>query len=172
MRLIEKIKDDYLKGNKAKRILLISIIYRLGNYLRYLDNKSIFIKIMLGILLIIRKVFIEYIFHTELPFRAIIGEGLRLVHPYNIIINPTVIIGKNCTIFQEVTIGTNEFTSEYKKAPIIGDNVYIGAGAKVIGPINIGDNVRIGANSVVTKDIPSNCTVVGYNRIIIRDKES
>ena len=52
------------------------------------------------------------------------------------------------------------------KAPRIGNNVYIGAGAKILGDIEIGDNVKIGANAVVTKNVPDNCTVVGSNRIL------
>ena len=77
-------------------------------------------------------------------------------------------IGKNCTIFQQVTIGANTFKESSKfGSPTIGDNCYIGAGAKIIGNIIIGDNVKIGANAVVTEDIPSNSTVVlSKSRII------
>ena len=74
---------------------------------------------------------------------------------YGIIISGQARIGTNCTIFHQVTIGTNG-----KGVPIIGDNVLIGAGAKILGPIRIGDNVKIGANAVVTTDVPDNCTVV------------
>lgn len=70
-------------------------------------------------------------------------------------------IGKNCTIFHQVTIGSNTLSSSKKcGAPIIGNNVYIGCGAKIIGGISIGDNVRIGANCVVVDDVPCNSTVV------------
>ena len=78
-------------------------------------------------------------------------------------------IGKNCTIFHHVTIGST--TVGNIGAPTIGDNVYIGAGAKVIGNVKVGNNVRIGANCTVVKDIPDNTTVVcAPNRIITRDK--
>lgn len=70
-------------------------------------------------------------------------------------------IGKNCVIFQHVTIGSNTLPdSKSKGAPIIGNNCYIGVGAKIIGNVRVGNNVRIGANCVVVKDIPDNCTVV------------
>ncbi len=77
-------------------------------------------------------------------------------------------IGNNCTIFHQVTIGSNTLTdSKHYGAPTIGNNVYIGAGAKIIGNVNIGDDVRIGANAVIVNDIPSNSTVVvSPNRII------
>lgn len=69
-------------------------------------------------------------------------------------------IGCNCTILHNVTIGAGR-----GGAPTIGDNVYIGAGAIIIGDIKIGDNVKVGAGAVVFKDVPSNSTVVGYNEI-------
>lgn len=70
-------------------------------------------------------------------------------------------LGHGCTVFHQVTIGSNTLRdSKRPGSPIIGDNVYIGAGAKIIGNVKIGDNVRIGANCVITKDIPDNSTVV------------
>ena len=85
-----------------------------------------------------------------------------------IYIHNNAVIGENCTIFQQVTIGLNEHRLDYSKAAQIGNRVYIGAGAKIIGNVTIGDDVRIGANAVVTKDVPSGKTVVGYNKIIER----
>ena len=78
------------------------------------------------------------------------------------------IIGKNCTIFQQVIIGSNTLKDSKKKGtPVIGDNVFIGAGAKIIGNVKIGNNVRIGAGTVVVEDIEDNATVVpAKNKII------
>ena len=87
-------------------------------------------------------------------------------HLNGIYIHPKVFIGEDCTILQQVTIGANEHKIEYDKAPRIGNRVYIGAGAKIIGDVEIGDDVRIGANAVVTKNVPSQMTVVGINKII------
>ena len=99
-----------------------------------------------------------------------IGRRLRVPHISGIIISFYASIGDDCTIHHQVTIG-EESIAHKGLAPRIGNNVYIGAGAKIIGPIDIGDNVRIGANAVVTKDVPPNCTVVGANKIIQRTGE-
>jgi serine O-acetyltransferase len=74
-------------------------------------------------------------------------------------------IGDYCTIYAQVTIGSVRAGSTY---PVIGNNVRIFTGAKVLGSITIGNNVRIGANAVVTKDVPDNCTVAGVPAKIIR----
>lgn len=95
-----------------------------------------------------------------------IGGGLRMPHLNGIYIHPGAVIGENCTILQQVTIGANEHRIDHEKAAKIGDRVYIGAGAKIIGDIVIGDDVRIGANAVVTKNIPAGMTVVGYNKVL------
>jgi len=77
-----------------------------------------------------------------------------------IFISGAAVIGKNSVIFHQVTIGTNTLIdSKSAGAPTIGDNVYIGAGAKIIGDLTIGDNVRIGANAVIYKDVPDNSVV-------------
>lgn len=90
---------------------------------------------------------------------------------FGVFISSGAKIGSNCTIFHQVTIGSNTLLDTKKAgAPTIGNNVYIGAGAKIIGGVHIGNNVRIGANCVVTKDISDNCTVVlPAPRIIERD---
>lgn len=95
-----------------------------------------------------------------------IGGGVRLQHLNGIYIHNNAILGENCTIYQQVTIGLNEHKENYNLAAQIGDRVYIGAGAKIIGNVKIGNDVRIGANAVVTKDVPSGKTVVGLNKII------
>ncbi len=85
-----------------------------------------------------------------------------------ICISSSAKIGKGCTIFHQVTIGSNTLLdSDGQGSPIIGDNVFIGCGAKIIGGVRVGNNVRIGANCVVVEDVPDNCTVVlGKPRVI------
>ena len=90
---------------------------------------------------------------------------------FGIFISQGASIGKRCVIFQQVTIGSNLLVDSRSIGyPIIGDDCYIGAGAKIIGNCVIGDNVRIGANAVVTKNIPSNSIVTGSNVISSREK--
>ena len=104
-------------------------------------------------------------FGTHLGYGATFEEIPKLPHGIRgIYISHNAVIGKNCTIFHQVTIGEGK-----GGAPRIGDNCYIGAGAKIIGNIAIGNNVKIGAGCVVFEDIPDNSTVVMQKpRIIIR----
>ena len=92
-----------------------------------------------------------------------IGGGLIIQHGFSTIVSAHK-IGENCKIYQDVTIGF----SHDLKAPVIGDNVEVCCGAKVIGGITVGDNVLIGANAVVVKDVPSNSVVAGVPARIIR----
>ena len=91
-----------------------------------------------------------------------------------IFIASTAVIGRNCTILQQVTIGGNpatfDGTSPISKAATIGDNVIISAGAKIIGDVKIGNNAVIGANAVVTHDVPDNAVVAGVPARIIKYK--
>lgn len=91
-----------------------------------------------------------------------IGPGMFIHHGFSTIINARA-IGRDCYILQQVTIGWTE-----KGCPSLGDNVYVGCGAKILGPVHVGDNVKIGANAVVISDVPSNCTVAGVPARIVR----
>jgi serine O-acetyltransferase len=100
---------------------------------------------------------------------AKIGHDFFIDHGQDVVIGETSEIGNNVTLYQGVTLGGTSLEQK-KRHPTLGDNIVVGAGAKVLGPINIGNNVRIGANSVVTKDIPDNSVVVGVpGRIVSGD---
>ncbi|MEM9448387.1 MAG: serine O-acetyltransferase [Cyanobacteria bacterium P01_E01_bin.6] len=102
---------------------------------------------------------------------AQIGKGVCIDHGMGIVIGETAIIGDYCLIYQGVTLGgTGKETG--KRHPTLGENVVVGAGAKVLGNLQIGNDVRIGAGSVVLRDVPSDCTVVGVpGRIVYRSGE-
>jgi serine O-acetyltransferase len=90
----------------------------------------------------------------------------------SIFISGNAVLGANCVIFQQVTIGSVSLSdSKNSGSPVIGDNVYIGAGAKIVGAVKVGNNVRIGANAIVYKDIPDNHIVVAAEQRVI-EKES
>lgn len=128
----------------------VLLSYRFGNFLynRRLIKMS---KVV--------SVCIRFIFSCWVPSSAKIGKNFKLGYGgLGVVIHSNTIIGNNCQINQNVTIGRN-FGD--KNVPIIGNDVYIGAGSVVFGEITIGDNVIIGSNSLVNRSIPSNCTVVG-----------
>ena len=140
-----------------------SLIYRL-----YKISRAIYLKKIPFIPSII-QLMIRVLFGCTIPATAEIGGGTIFPHAGSgVVIHRNSIIGENCTILQNVTIGGKKGS---ERVPIIGNNVMIGAGAVVLGEVKIGDNVNIGANSVVTKDIPSNSVVVGVPGRVIKSLE-
>jgi serine O-acetyltransferase len=100
---------------------------------------------------------------------AEIGKDFFIDHGSGVVIGETTEIGDNVTIYSNVTLGGTSLEQK-KRHPTIGNNVVIGTGAKILGPIKIGNNVKIGANSVVTKDVPNNSVVVGVpGRVVSRN---
>mgnify|MGYP001032766451 CR=1 FL=1 len=97
----------------------------------------------------------------------VFGAGLSIAHYGSIVVNKNTRVGENCRIHSGTNIGTSDGESA-----TIGNNVYIGPGAKIVGGVTIGDNVAIGANAVVISDVPSNVTVGGIPAKIISQKGS
>ena len=99
---------------------------------------------------------------------ATIGKGLFIDHGMGTVIGETAEIGKNCTLFHNVSLGGTGH-HEGKRHPTIGNNVLIGTGATLLGPIRVGNNVKLGAEAfVINRDVPSNCTVVGAPGRIVK----
>lgn len=106
--------------------------------------------------------FVEAVTHIELPPQAIIGPGLFLPHAGYVIVASNATIGRHCTLTQGVTIGHRAGGRELSlDSPVIGDRVYVGPGAAILGPVNIGDDVLIGANAVVVNSVSPRAVVVG-----------
>lgn len=102
---------------------------------------------------------------------ATIGKGLFIDHGCGVVIGETTIIGDYCTIYQNVTLGGTGKDCG-KRHPTLGNNVMIGAGAKVLGPVTIGDNSKVAAGAVVLKDVPPDSTAVGIPaRLVHKQKE-
>jgi len=101
--------------------------------------------------------------HVVIGRGADLGPGLVILHSFGIVINSEVRAGRDLTLEHGVTIG-----AEKGKSPVLGDNVFVGAGAKIIGPVRVGSNVKIGANAVVTRDLPDGATAVGVPARVIK----
>ena len=109
----------------------------------------------------------RFITGIEIHPGAVIGNGLFIDHGMGVVIGETSEIGDNCTIYHGVTLGGTG-KDKGKRHPTIGNNVLIGAGAKILGPIKVGDNARIGAGSVVMDEVEPNSTVTGPKARVVR----
>lgn len=131
-----------------------SLLASIRSYQKY-KNRPLFVCIQK--IAILRHRFWSVVTGADIPINTKIGGGLLLPHPNGVVIHPDAIIGPNCLIFQQVTIGTIAGS----KQPIVDGHVDIGAGAKILGSIHIGAHAKIGANAVVLIDVPSGKTAVG-----------
>ena len=111
--------------------------------------------------------FSRWLTGIEIHPGAKIGRRFFIDHGMGVVIGETAEIGDDVTIYHQVTLGGTS-TKKGKRHPTIGNNVVIGAGAKILGPVKIGDNCKIGANSVVIKDVPPNSTVVGIPGKVVK----
>lgn len=111
---------------------------------------------------------VRVLFNSDIHCR--LPGDVHMPHPYGIVLHRQAVIGHRVTIMQQVMIGSRD--RDQNIAPVIGDDVTIGAGARVLGDVRIGNGVTIGANAVVTRDIPAGATVVGADRIIATSRGS
>ena len=142
------------------------VIYRFGSWVN--GFKVPILRLIPKIIAFFLFKMIEMSTGISIPASAKIGKGFYIGHFGNIILHSDVTMGENCSIGPGVLIGTRGLGNQ--GAPQIGNNVYIGVGAKVLGNIKIGNNVKIGANAVVINDIPDNATVVGIPARVIERK--
>ncbi len=113
--------------------------------------------------------FARWLTHVDIHPGATIGRRFFIDHGAGVVIGETTEIGNDVTLYHGVTLGGTTWNKE-KRHPTLGDNVLVGAGAKILGAITLGNHVRIGANSVVVKDVPPCCTVIGIPGRIIQQK--
>lgn len=144
------------------------IMYRISHF--FYEKKRFFIARLISQLG-------RFLTGIEIHPGAKIGMGTLIDHGSGVVIGETSVIGDRVTIYQGATIGATGNEKQFKRHPTLGDDIVVGSGAKILGPINIGNHCKIGANSVVLKDMPSYTTAVGipakikYNRKNIATEE-
>lgn len=158
MPLFDEIRADYHRhGRSLTEPAFVSLaIYRWGHWAIGLRNPVA--RWLASKVYGFCKVFILNVTKVWIPPQVRLGKDFHIIHAEgSLSIHPEVVIGDRCGVMHNVTIGTNM----RGKAPVIGDDVFIGVNSTVLGPIRIGDRVRIGPNTAVTTDVPSDSVVVG-----------
>lgn len=163
--LYEDAKNIKQKDPASRNVLEVMILYP-GFHILIFHKLSHFLYIhKLFFLARLNSQLGRFFTGIEIHPGAEIGRRFFIDHGMGIVIGETATIGNDCTMYHNATLGGTG-KDKYKRHPDIGNNVMIGAGAKVLGPIKIGNNVKIGANSTVLKNIPDNVTVIKCNEII------
>jgi serine O-acetyltransferase len=167
--MFENIKRDFKANRKSInhagfRTLLV---YRFGNW--RLTVRPRLLRAPLSFMYRQLEKHVRFKYGIELPYTVQLSESVTFEHQHGIVIHGNVRLGKNCIIRQGVTLGNKNLDTPFE-APTIGNNVNIGAGAKILGQVVIGSNVDIGANAVVTKDVPDHAVVAGIPARVIKIK--
>jgi serine O-acetyltransferase len=141
------------------------ICYRIGHWI-YKERPPALIRWPMKIIYPVVYKFFEAVLQMRLDPSAEIGEGLYIGHSGGVHIHPDVVIGKNCNLTHHVTIGTSAMGRQ--GVPRLGDNVYVGTGATIIGKIKVGNDAKIAANTLVMSNVPAGATVIGVpGRIVM-----
>jgi serine O-acetyltransferase len=143
--------------------------YRLSHWL-YVDKPMALIRIPLKLLSFVTVKWCVVFLEMDLDPQATIGGGLYIGHTGGVHINPGAVLGRNCDMAHRVTIGASAMGR--KGIPVLGDDVYIGTGATLVGHIKIGNGAKIAANTLVISNVPAGATVMGVpGRIVMRAKQ-
>lgn len=163
--MFNNLSDDLgaYQGNWAAQGFWVMIVYRFGRW-RYAVKPIILRKFFSLVYKVLFK-FVQIITGVELPCETVLGKHFVIDHFGGIVVSGYAQFGNNCRIRNGVVVGLARVDEPC--APIIGNNVDIGAGAKVLGRITIGDNVVIGANAVVVKDVEAGLVVAGVPAKVI-----
>ncbi|MFC4308918.1 serine O-acetyltransferase [Steroidobacter flavus] len=151
-------------GSTLRRVLTCArapgvhavLVLRFGQWSR---RRPKLLRLLFDPIYMILDFFIQALWGIEIPRSAKVGPGLYIGHYGGITVSSIAVIGRDCNLSQNITIGVSG-AGKKRGAPTIGDNVYIAPGARVVGKISIGHNVKIGANAVIHKDLPDNAIAV------------
>ncbi|MFZ2450942.1 MAG: serine acetyltransferase [Methylovulum miyakonense] len=162
--MFENIREDWrtYEGDLSRQGLWVMLVYRFGRW-RY-GVRQRWLRLPLSVLYKALKLLSQILTGIDLPCEAQVGRRLVIEHFGGIIISGDTVLGDDVVIRNGVTIGLKH--TGIAGAPVIGNRVDIGAGAKILGAITIGDDVAIGANAVVLQDVPENSLAVGVPAVI------
>jgi serine O-acetyltransferase len=162
--MFENIRSDLraYDGNWGAQGFWVMLVYRFGRW-RY-GVRPAMLRKLFSLLYHMAYKFIQVVTGIELPCEATVGRNFIIDHFGGIIVSGYAKFGDNCRIRNGVVVGLRRIDERY--APIIGNNVDIGSGAKLLGPIRIGDNAIIGANAVVLCDVPADSVAVGVPALV------
>jgi serine O-acetyltransferase len=162
--MFDKIRGDFRAHGRdwGSQGFWVMIVYRFGQW-RYGVRPALLRKLLSVFYKILFK-FVQIVTGVELPCEAIVGRNFVIDHFGGIIVSGYARFGDNCRIRNGVVVGLRRVGEPF--APTIGNNVDIGAGAKLLGPIKVGNNSIIGANAVVLADVPENSIAVGVPAVI------
>jgi serine O-acetyltransferase len=180
--MFENLREDLRRygggtGQQARALLLATplwavVAYRFARWVHTSELPGPVRKV-LGIASTILNTLANVATNIELPPQAQIGPGLFIAHTGYVVLGPRVVLGRHCTLTQGVTIGhAGGGDQSWLECPVIGDRVYVGPGAAVIGPVTVGDDALIGVNAVVTRDVPPRGVAVGNPAHVISSKGS
>ncbi len=143
-------------------------VYRFSNWI-YVDKPVALIRVPLKLFSFVLVKSCVVFLEMDLDPQATIGGGLYIGHTGGVHINPGAVLGRNCDLAHQVTIGTSAMGRQ--GAPVLGDDVYVGTGATLLGKIKIGNGAKIAANTLVMSNVPAGATVMGVpGRIVMRAK--
>ena len=168
--MFENIREDWLTYDRhlSRQGLWVMVVYRFGRW-RY-SIRQRWLRLPFSFLYKVLKPISEILTGIELPCEVTLGRRFRIDHFGGVIISGDAVFGDDCVIRNGVTVGLRH--TGQRGAPVLGNRVDVGAGAKILGAIRIGDDVAIGANAVVITDVPSNSIAVGIPARILPRKDS
>lgn len=166
--MFDNIREDWSTYDCqwTRQGLWVMAVYRFGNWRYGIRNRAV--RLPFSFLYKLLKLLSEILTGIDLPCETKLGRRFRIDHFGGIVISGDAVFGDDCVIRNGVTVGLRH--TGQRGAPIIGDRVDIGAGAKILGSIRVGDNVAIGANAVVITDVPANSIAVGVPARILPRK--